>query len=85
MSADLEAIVQKRLANGGYRNAEEVLRRALEAQEEEESWSEEDRHALEEKIDRAMEQFATGKYYEPEEALQKLAEMRSAHLAKISR
>jgi hypothetical protein len=42
----------------------------------EERWSDEDRHALDEKIDRALEQVAAGKVYGPEEARQKLAAMR---------
>ena len=88
LPADLEAMVEKRLAGGRYQSAEEVLRCALEAQEAEEaeeSWSEEDRLALDAKIDRAMEQFAQGKVYGPEEALRKLAEMREARLAQMSR
>jgi Arc/MetJ-type ribon-helix-helix transcriptional regulator len=32
---DLETLINKRLSSGGYTNAEEVLRRALEAQDEE--------------------------------------------------
>jgi hypothetical protein len=34
---DLEALINKRLSSGGYANAEDVLRRALEAQDAEES------------------------------------------------
>jgi hypothetical protein len=41
-----------------------------------------DRLALDEKIDRALEQVATGQVYGPEEALRKLAALRKAHLAK---
>jgi Arc/MetJ-type ribon-helix-helix transcriptional regulator len=36
---DLETLINKRLSSGGYTNAEDVLRRALEAQDAEESWS----------------------------------------------
>jgi Arc/MetJ-type ribon-helix-helix transcriptional regulator len=43
---DLEMLISKRLSNGGYSNAEDVLRRALGAQDAEESWTEEDRLAL---------------------------------------
>src|SRR5437016_294400 len=38
---DLEALINKRLSSGAYTDAEDVLRRALEAQEAEESWTEE--------------------------------------------
>jgi Arc/MetJ-type ribon-helix-helix transcriptional regulator len=34
---DLEALIKKRLSSGAYTSAEDVLRRALEAQDAEES------------------------------------------------
>jgi Arc/MetJ-type ribon-helix-helix transcriptional regulator len=83
--SDLEALVQKRLASGAFASAEEVLRRALEAQDDEESWTEEERRALDEKIDRALGQFTAGSIYGPDEARRKLAAMREAHLAKLGR
>jgi Arc/MetJ-type ribon-helix-helix transcriptional regulator len=43
---DLETLINKRLSTGGYANAEDVLRRALEAQDAEESWSDDERRAL---------------------------------------
>jgi hypothetical protein len=43
---DLEMLIKKRLSSGGYTDAEDVLRRALEAQDAEESWSDEERQAL---------------------------------------
>jgi Arc/MetJ-type ribon-helix-helix transcriptional regulator len=43
---DLETLINKRLASGGSENVEDVLRRALEAQDAEESWTEEERRAL---------------------------------------
>jgi len=83
--ADLEALVQKRLASGAFTNAEDVLRRALEVLEEEESWSAEERQALDEKIDRALAQVKAGKTYGLDEARQRLAAMRDAHLANLDR
>lgn len=80
---DLEAIVQKRLATGAFATAEDVLRRALETLEAEESWSDEERRALDEKIGRALEQVAAGQVYGPEESRRKLAALREAHLTKI--
>lgn len=84
LPTDLEALVQKRLASGAYANTEEVLRHALEAQEADESWTDEGRMALDVKIERPLEQFATGKTYGPAEARAKLAAMRQAHLANLS-
>ena len=43
---DLETLINKRLSTGGYSNVEDVLRRALQAQDAEESWTEEERRAL---------------------------------------
>jgi Arc/MetJ-type ribon-helix-helix transcriptional regulator len=42
---DLETLINKRLSSGAYTDAEDVLRRALEAQDAEESWTDEERHA----------------------------------------
>jgi Arc/MetJ-type ribon-helix-helix transcriptional regulator len=76
---DLEALVQKRLATGAFANAEDVIRRALETLDAEESWSDEERRALDEKIDRALEQVSVGRVYGPEEARRKLAALGEAH------
>jgi len=43
---DLETLVKKRLSSGGYESVEDVFRRALEAQDAEESWTDEERRAL---------------------------------------
>jgi Arc/MetJ-type ribon-helix-helix transcriptional regulator len=80
---DLEALVQKRLATGAFANVEDVIRRALEALDAEESWTGEERSALDEKIDGALEQVAAGRVYGPEEARRKLAALREAHLADL--
>jgi hypothetical protein len=40
--ADLEALINKRLSSGGYTSPEDVLRRALEAQDAEESRTDEE-------------------------------------------
>ena len=80
---DVEALLQKRLASGAFANAEDVIRRALETLDAEESWTEEESRALDEKIDRALEQVTTGRVYGPEEARRKLAALRDAHLAKF--
>jgi Arc/MetJ-type ribon-helix-helix transcriptional regulator len=80
---DLEALVQKRLDTGAFANAEDVIRRALETLDAEESWSDEERSALNEKIDRALEQVAAGRVYGPDEARRKLAALRETHLANL--
>jgi Arc/MetJ-type ribon-helix-helix transcriptional regulator len=80
---DLEALMQKRLATGAFANAEDLIRRALEALAAEESWTDEERSALDEKIDRALEQAAAGRVSGPEEARRKLAALRETHLANL--
>jgi Arc/MetJ-type ribon-helix-helix transcriptional regulator len=62
---DLEALVQKRLASGAFSNPEEVFRQALEALDAEETWTEDERRALDEKIDRALKQVQRGEVYGP--------------------
>jgi Arc/MetJ-type ribon-helix-helix transcriptional regulator len=79
---DLEALVQKRLATGALANAEDVIRRALETLEAEESWTDEERRALDCKIGRALEQVAAGQVCGPEEARRRLAALRESHLAR---
>jgi Arc/MetJ-type ribon-helix-helix transcriptional regulator len=43
---DLETLINKRLSSGGYTGIEDVLRRALQAQDAEESWTDEERLVL---------------------------------------
>ena len=80
---DLEALVQKQLATGAFATVEDVIRRALETLDAEESWTGEERRSLDEKIDSALEQVAAGKLYGPDEARQKLAALRNEHLANL--
>jgi antitoxin ParD1/3/4 len=57
---DLETLINKRLSSGGYTNAEDVLRRALEAQDAEESWTDEERSALSAHIEEGYQQAERG-------------------------
>ena len=70
---DLQPLIDKRLSSGEYASAEDVFRRALEALEAEESWTTEERLALDEKIDRALAQVTAGRIYGPDEVRRKLA------------
>lgn len=58
--ADLETLINKRLSSGGYASAEDVLRRALEAQDAEESWTGEERRALSAHIEEGYLQAERG-------------------------
>ena len=57
---DLETLINKRLSSGGYASVEEVLRRALEAQDAEESWTDEERRALSVHIEQGYLQAERG-------------------------
>ena len=57
---DLETLINKRLSSGAYTNAEDVLRRALEAQDAEESWTDEERRALSAHIEEGYQQAERG-------------------------
>lgn len=57
---DLETLINKRLSSGGYANAEDVLRRALEAQDAEESWTDEERRILSTHIEEGYRQAERG-------------------------
>jgi Arc/MetJ-type ribon-helix-helix transcriptional regulator len=57
---DLETLINKRLSTGGYDSVEDVLRRALEAQDAEESWTEEERRALSAHIEEGYRQAERG-------------------------
>jgi antitoxin ParD1/3/4 len=46
VSTDLETLINKRLSTGSYASAEDVVREALEAQDAEETMSQQDRQAF---------------------------------------
>jgi Arc/MetJ-type ribon-helix-helix transcriptional regulator len=58
--SDLETLIKKRPSSGAYASAEEVLRRALEAQDAEESWTDEERRALSVHIEEGYAQAERG-------------------------
>ena len=77
---DLEAPVQKRLASGAFATAEEVLRRALEAQDAEESWSEEERLALSAHIEEGFQQAERGELMDGDTARREIQAMKDQWL-----
>ncbi len=77
---DLESLVEKRIRSGAFSSVEEVFRRALQAQDDDESWTPEEKDELDAKIERSLQQLAEGGGYEPDQARHKLAEMRAAYL-----
>lgn len=73
---DLETLINKRLSSGGYTNAEDVLRRALEAQDAEESWSDEERRTLSAHIEEGYLQAERGELIESTQARREIQAMK---------
>ena len=73
---DLETLINKRLSSGGYMDAEDVLRRALEAQDAEESWTEEERRALSAHIEEGYQQAERGELIDGAQARREIHAMK---------
>ena len=73
---DLETLINKRLSSGGYRNVEDVLRRALEAQDAEESLTGEERRALSAHIEEGYLQAERGELMDGAQARREIQEMK---------
>jgi Arc/MetJ-type ribon-helix-helix transcriptional regulator len=73
---DIEALIKKRLASGGYNSVEDVLRRALEAQDAKESWTDEERRALSSHLDEAFEQAERDELINGDQARRELQMMK---------
>jgi Arc/MetJ-type ribon-helix-helix transcriptional regulator len=73
---DLETLINKRLSSGGYTNAEDVLRRALEAQDAEETWTDEERRALSAHIEEGYLQAERGELIDAAQARQEIHAMK---------
>jgi Arc/MetJ-type ribon-helix-helix transcriptional regulator len=73
---DLEMLIKKRLSGGGYTDAEDVIRRALEAQDAEESWSAEERQALSAHIEEGYLQAERGELIDGAQARREIQEMK---------
>jgi Arc/MetJ-type ribon-helix-helix transcriptional regulator len=69
---DLETLIQKRLASGGYTSVEDVLRRALQAQDAEESWTDHEREQVEE----GYLEAERGELVDPEQARREIQAMK---------
>ncbi len=73
---DLEMLINKRLSSGGYTNAEDVLRHALEAQDAEESWTDEERRALSVHIEEGYRQAERGELVDSAQARRDIQAMK---------
>ncbi|HEY6183045.1 MAG TPA: hypothetical protein VIW67_12420 [Terriglobales bacterium] len=74
---DLETLINKRLSSGSYQNAEDVLRRALQAQDAEESWTEDERRALSAHIEEGYLQSERGELIDGDQARREIDAMKN--------
>jgi Arc/MetJ-type ribon-helix-helix transcriptional regulator len=73
---DLETLINKRISSGVYTSAEDVLRRALEAQDAEESWTDEERRALSAHIEEGYLQAERGELIDGDQARREIQAMK---------
>jgi Arc/MetJ-type ribon-helix-helix transcriptional regulator len=74
---DLESLINKRLSSGTYTSAEDVLRHALESQDAEDSWTEEERRALSVHIEEGYLQAVRGELIDGAQAQREIQAMKA--------
>jgi Arc/MetJ-type ribon-helix-helix transcriptional regulator len=72
---DIETLIKKRLSSGAYTDVEDVLRCALEAQDAEESLTDEERRALSAHIEQGYLQAERGELIDGEQARREIQAM----------
>ena len=77
LPADLEALIKKRLSTGAYTSPEDVLRRALEAQDAEDNWTDEERRALSAHIEEGYLQSERGELIDGTQARREIQAMKN--------
>jgi len=77
---DLETLVNRRLSSGGYTSVEDVFRRALEAQDAEESWTDEERQVLTAHIEEGFLQAERGELIDGAQARLEMQVMKDTWL-----
>lgn len=75
---DLEVLVNRLLSSGGYASVEDVFRRALEAQDAEASWTDEERTALTAHIEQGFLQAERGELVDGTQARQEIQRMKDS-------
>ena len=76
LPSDLVTLINKRLAGCGYEGVVDVLRRALEAQDAEESWTDEERRALSAHIEEGYRQAERGELIDGAQARREIQAMK---------
>jgi len=73
---DLETLINKRLSSGAYETVEDVVRRALEAQDAEKTWTDEERRVLRDHIDEGYRQAERGESIDALQTRKKIEQMK---------
>ena len=76
-----EQLIQKRLQSGAFRSIDEVIHDALSSQDAEEEWLQENREAINAKIDQGLAQLDSGGKVSGDLARARLQERKAAWLA----
>jgi antitoxin ParD1/3/4 len=78
---EIEALIQQRLHSGGFESVEDVLFDALEIQREREAWLQENKEAINAKIERGLAQLDRGEGIAGKDLRKRLEADRTAWLA----
>jgi antitoxin ParD1/3/4 len=78
---EIEALIQQRLHSGAFQSVEDVLFDALEIQGEREAWLQENKEAINAKIDRGLAQIDRGEGISGDELCGRLEADKAAWLA----
>lgn len=76
-----EQLIAQAIGTGAYHNPDEVIERALEALLSEEEWLLENRDAIHQKIERAIEQIDRGEGVSTDKLRERLASRKAAYLS----
>ena len=77
---EIEALIRQRLHTGGFESVEDVLFDALEMQSEREVWLQENKEAINAKIERGLAQLDRGEGIPGEQLRRRLAADKAAFL-----
>jgi antitoxin ParD1/3/4 len=77
---EIEALIQQRLHSGAFETVEDVLFDALEIQREREAWLQENKEAIDAKIERGLAQLDQGEGLPGDRLRERLAADRAAWL-----
>lgn len=82
LSSDHEHLIAEAIEAGIYENSDQMIQRALEVLRAEDRWLEENRSAIDAKIDHALAQFERGECFSAEESRRDMEARKAAWLSK---